>query len=91
MCDPAPPPYGTKEQFAQSMDALNRAVKFHDNKKSELAKAMGYTSMTVCNWFKRGIPLEQAKEIERVCDGEVTRYELRPDHFVIPTLEKTIA
>jgi len=46
-----------------------------------LAEKLGVSSMAVSQWKRRGIPPHRVIEIERAIDGEITRYELRPDIF----------
>ena len=65
------------------MESLNKAIK-HFGSQTKLAEALGLTAMAVTQWKKRKVPLEAAKEIERVTNGEVTKYDLRPDFFDPP-------
>lgn len=48
-----------------------------------LAAALGIKQAHVWNWLKRGTPVTASlcAAIERVTNGSVTRYELRPDVF----------
>ncbi len=61
---------------------LEKAVQHYGGNQSALARALGVTSMTICNWFSRGVPAERAVQIEEVTNGGVTREEIRPDLFV---------
>lgn len=43
-----------------------------------LARLLGVTGAAIGNWKKRGVPYEHCVQIERLCDGAVTRRDLRP-------------
>lgn len=52
---------------------------------AKLARAISVTPQVVHNWIKRAqIPADKVLDIERVTNGSVTRYELRPDIFGSP-------
>ena len=47
-----------------------------------IAKACGVTVQAVHKWMKLGRPpAERCLEIERLINGAITRYQLRPDVF----------
>lgn len=46
-----------------------------------LGRKIGRSQSTVWNWLQRGIPADECPTIEKATDGEVTRYQLRPDVF----------
>lgn len=49
---------------------------------AELAKRLNISPQAVNKWIKRGlVPPERVLEVERLTNGAVTRYELRPDVF----------
>ena len=52
----------------------------HFGSKRKLAEALGVKPQSVQKW-DRQIPAERVLEIERLTDGDVTRFEIRPDVF----------
>ena len=50
---------------------------------SDLARRLGVTQPLISNWMtgKTRISAERCVEIERVTEGLVTRFDLRPDLF----------
>ncbi|MEA3641859.1 MAG: helix-turn-helix domain-containing protein [Lamprobacter sp.] len=50
---------------------------------TELAKALGVSKQAVSHWRtgRYRVPAEHCREIERLTNGAVTVYELRPDVF----------
>lgn len=46
-----------------------------------LGRKIGRKQSTVWNWLKRGIPADDCPAIETATEGQVTRYDLRPDVF----------
>lgn len=50
---------------------------------SAMALAIGVKPPTVSQWIagKRRVPAERCMAIEQATNGEVTRYDLRPDVF----------
>lgn len=50
---------------------------------SELARRIGKTQGHISSWLRRDakVPAECVLAVESACDGEVTRYELRPDIY----------
>lgn len=65
------------------METINIAIKYFGNQ-TKLADALKVTPMAVSQWKKRQIPLEIAKKIEEVTNGDIMAYQLRPDFFDIP-------
>lgn len=62
------------------MNALDRAIA-HFGTATDLAKALGLSSMAITQWKRRGVPAERCPEIEAATGGAVTRLDLRPDIF----------
>lgn len=62
------------------MKAIDRAIKKAGGP-SALARKLDVSPQAVCNWSERGVPPERVIDVETAVDGEVTRYELRPDIF----------
>lgn len=62
---------------------IEQAINCFNDKQSGLAKAVGVTQGMVSGWLngRYQITWEQAKKIETVTSGKVTRHELRPDIF----------
>lgn len=52
----------------------------HFGSKRKLAEALQVKPQSVQKW-DRQIPAERVLQIERLTDGEVTRFEMRPDIF----------
>jgi DNA-binding transcriptional regulator YdaS (Cro superfamily) len=48
---------------------------------ARLAQLCGVVPMTISQWLRRGVPARRCVAIERVTQGKVTRYALRPDVF----------
>lgn len=49
---------------------------------SELARRLRIKPQAVQRWCSTGVvPAKRVLDIERACDGEVTREELRPDLY----------
>ncbi len=47
-----------------------------------IAKALGISSAAVHKWGQLGrIPAERVIQLERLAEGQVTRYEMRPDLY----------
>lgn len=66
------------------MEALNRAIELVGGV-GQLAERLATAQSTVSNWRARQrVPAKRCREIERVTEGRVTRYELRPDVFGNP-------
>lgn len=66
------------------MDALEHVVEVLGSQEA-LASALKIRSPSISEWRKRGrVPAERCLEIERLVDGQVTRYDLRPDVFGDP-------
>lgn len=53
---------------------------------SALARELGVTSMTVCQWQRRGrIPAERCQAIANASEGKIALKELRPDIYGDPS------
>jgi len=65
-----------------SSDAIRKATS-RPGSISALAKYLGITKSAVHQWTLEGrkVPAEHCIAIEQFADGEVTRYQLRPDVF----------
>lgn len=62
-------------------EALDRAISAAGTM-SGLAAKLGLTFQHIQQWRKVGrVPAEWARRVEAAVDGQVTRYELRPDVF----------
>lgn len=65
-------------------EALRRAIKIIGSQE-KLAEKLGITQGAVSHWFNKNIglvpPIDYVVEIEKATNGQVTRYELRPDFF----------
>jgi len=59
---------------------LQRACKLVGGQ-AALGRKIGKKQSTVWNWLQRGIPSDECPAVEAATDGEVTRYDLRPDVF----------
>lgn len=49
-----------------------------------LGRLIGRKQSTVWNWLKNGIPSDECPAVEAATEGQVTRYDLRPDVFGPP-------
>jgi|GEM_PF-300003 DNA-binding transcriptional regulator YdaS (Cro superfamily) len=55
---------------------------------TEIARALGITPQAVSGWLRRDkIPSKWVLAIENLIEGEVPRFELRPDLYPAPDLE----
>jgi DNA-binding transcriptional regulator YdaS (Cro superfamily) len=59
------------------LDPVFRAL----GSQANLARALGVTPQAITKWINNGIPAERVLDIERACNGVVTRYDLRPDIY----------
>ncbi len=73
--NPPSVPYELKLAMA---DALNRAL-LAVGSSTETAKILGISPQAISQWER--CPADKALPLERACEREVTRYELRPDIF----------
>jgi len=65
--------------------AIQRAIDFFGND-VQLANAMNITPQAVGKWKRSKVPAERCLELEEKTEGNVTRYQLRPDVFgKVPT------
>lgn len=55
---------------------------------SRLARELDVSIQAVNNWRRRGIPVEHCARVERLCSGEFTRRDFRPNdwHLIWPEL-----
>lgn len=60
--------------------ALNKVVQLIGGQ-SALAKKIGVKQPTVFNWLHTRAPAKRVIQIEKIVNGAVTRYELRPDIY----------
>lgn len=65
---------------ARMNEALHLAIK-HCGGPSRIASQMGVSVQRLNNWIARGVPVEHCPGIERVTDGQVHRWDLRPDDW----------
>ncbi len=66
------------------MNAIDIAVKEFGSVNA-LAASLGVRQSAISNWRARGrVPAERCIVIERVTNGAVSRYQLRPDIFGTP-------
>lgn len=71
----------TSLKNARCMAALDRALQLLGSQR-RFADAVGLRSASVSCWKKIGrVPAERCVAIERITNGQVTRYDLRPDVF----------
>lgn len=65
-----------------SIEALQRAIDLAGGQRA-LAAKIGKQQGHIAKWLHRDkkVPAELCISIERAVDGEVTRYDLRPDVF----------
>ena len=63
-------------------EALYLAVKLIGNQ-VEVAKAFGVRQQTVSRWFHSnvGVPAAYVIPLEKMVNGKISRYELRPDLY----------
>lgn len=64
-------------------NALEKAIQIVGGQ-SELGRLLGKNQSAVWSWLNKttkGVPAEFAPEIEELTNGEVSRYQLRPDVF----------
>jgi DNA-binding transcriptional regulator YdaS (Cro superfamily) len=47
----------------------------------KLAGILRVSSSAICNWKKRGVPIDRCVAIERATGGQVGRKDLRPDDW----------
>lgn len=67
--------------YSPAMDGIDRAIQVAGTA-AKLAGLVGVVPMTVTQWRRRGqVPAERCRAIEAATNGEVTRYQLRPDVF----------
>jgi DNA-binding transcriptional regulator YdaS (Cro superfamily) len=59
-------------------DALKRAFTAAGNA-TRLAERLGISIQAVMQWKR--VPATRVLEVERIVDGAVTRYEMRPDIY----------
>ncbi|MEO1223347.1 MAG: Cro/CI family transcriptional regulator [Pseudomonadota bacterium] len=50
-----------------------------------LARALGVSRQAISQWTR--VPAERVLDVERACNGAVSRHELRPDIYPLPTRE----
>lgn len=62
------------------MSAIERLSEHFGSQRS-LAVALGIRPQSITKWKLNQIPAERVLEIERLCEGAVSRYEMRPDVF----------
>lgn len=71
------------------MQPIPKAIA-HVGGASKLASQLGVSVQAVCFWRdgKRSIPIDKICDVERVTDGAVRRWDLRPDdwHRIWPEL-----
>ena len=71
----------------KDLPPAQRAIK-HAGGPSELAKVLGITPQAVSRWSKANqIPAKWVLALEALIEGEVKRYELRPDLYPTPDLD----
>lgn len=64
-----------------SKTAIETAISIA-NSQSELARRIGTRQGTLWKWIRKNrVPAEYCVAIERATEGQVTRYQLRPDVF----------
>lgn len=62
-----------------SKEGLNLVFSYYRSK-SAMARAVGVSCASVCEWFRKGeIPPDRAIEFERILD--IPREKIRPDYF----------
>lgn len=60
--------------------ALQRAIKIVGDQ-TALAKSLGVSPQAVCQWDQ--VPPRRVLKIEELCQGKITRHDLRPDIYGI--------
>lgn len=60
--------------------SLDRAADAVDGV-GKLAALLDVTPQAICNWKKRGVPIDRCVSIERATGGRVGRKDLRPDDW----------
>lgn len=60
--------------------ALREACKLVGGQ-AALGRKIGRKQSTIWNWLQKGIPADDCPAVERATEGQVTRYQLRPDVF----------
>lgn len=66
-------------------NALERAVAHFPGGRRELAERLDVSVMSISHWFRRGLPVVRAVQIESETGGAVTAQELLPEVFDKPT------
>jgi len=59
---------------------MNKILDFFKTQEG-VAKALMVSQPSVAQWFKTGIPIKRAIQIEEVTKGVIKREDLRPDIF----------
>lgn len=59
---------------------LTEALKIFKTQ-AAFAHALGVKPGAVTNWKRRGVPLEQCKDIARVTNNKIPAHKVRPDFF----------
>jgi len=68
------------------MSAIDRLLELVHSQ-SRFARELGISPQAIDGWRRRGqVPAERVLEIERITQGSITRYELRPDIYGQPPL-----
>jgi DNA-binding transcriptional regulator YdaS (Cro superfamily) len=71
----------TDPAFETGLAALDRACEILGNQDA-LALKLNIRSPSISGWRRRkNVPIERCIDIERATEGQVSRYELRPDVF----------
>lgn len=70
------------KRFKTSQEAF-LAIKRLFKSQMHLAKKCGVCQQTISKWERKGVPIRQAIILEKAVNGYVTRFDLRPDFFVI--------
>ncbi len=77
----------TKLTRLNDLPPTQRAIK-HAGGPSELAKVLGISPQAISRWSKANqIPAKWVLALEALIEGEVKRYELRPDLYPAPDLD----
>lgn len=64
----------------KQLGAMRKAVRILGSQIAT-ASALGVSQMTISVWCKTRVPAEHVIKIEKLTDGLVTRYDLRPDIY----------